>query len=338
MKHIAKKVLGGVFGNKLVFNILKGINKKKLIILYYHRVVNKNEAENIRTPGMYVDVDEFEAQMEFIKNFYHPISETDIIHSVNNRKKLPDYSIWITFDDGYRDIYTRAFPILKKYKIPATVFITTGFINKTIIPCKDYIAYAVRMRGMEEIKHSIDEKVEILPLGNKEDQNNTIKRLCGVLENKSRFEQKCLKKLIELFKIKIENIPDIFLSWDEINELSQEGLSIGSHTVMHRKLSLLSSEEIEKECLESKSEIEERLEKKVISFAYPKGKKPDCDSERSIPILKNSKFKLAVTTNGGFNSINTTDDLLNLNRLGASCEDTLKFFKVKMLMGGFWQI
>lgn len=338
MKHIAKKVLGGVFGNKLVVNILKCINKKKLIILYYHRVVNKNEAENIRTPGMYVDVDEFEAQMEFIKNFYHPISETDIIHSVNNRKKLPDYSIWITFDDGYRDIYTRAFPILKKYKIPATVFITTGFINKTIIPCKDYIAYAVRMRGMEEIKHSIDEKVEILPLGNKEEQNNTIKRLCGVLENKSRFEQEYLKKLIELFKVKIEDIPDIFLRWDEIKKMSQDGLSIGAHTVTHRRLSLLSSEEIEKEVLESKSEIEERLGKKVISFAYPKGEKSKVDSERSIPILKNSNFKLAVATNGGFNSINTTDDLLNLNRLGTSCDDTLKFFKVKMLMGAFWQV
>ena len=64
---------------------------------------------------MYVDVDEFEAQMEFIKNFYHPISETDIIHSVNNRENLPDYSIWITFDDGWKDNYQNACRVLLKF-------------------------------------------------------------------------------------------------------------------------------------------------------------------------------------------------------------------------------
>lgn len=271
MKTTLKKKAGLIFGNKLIFSWSKHLNKGKLIILCYHRVVQKEEAGNIRPKGMCVDVESFAHQMRFLKGNYGPISETEIISALEGRERLPDYAVWVTFDDGYKDNYINAYPILKKYQIPATFFVTTGYINKEVVP--------------PDVRRG--------------------------------------------------NADNLFMSWDEIREMRDNAFSIGAHTINHKILSTLSEEDITEEILESKGEIEQKLNKKVLSFAYPNGKRADYD-QRCIATLKNNGFKLAVTTEGGFNLL-IPDTSFNLRRVGLSCDDSFSFFKVKIGTGGFWQ-
>ena len=271
MKVILKKIIGGAVGNKLAFAWFKQLNRKKLIILCYHRVAQKKEAENIRPKGMCVDVESFAHQMRFLKRNYNPISETEIISEIKKKKKLPSYSVWVTFDDGYRDNFLNAYPILKRYWIPATFFVTTGYINKEAVPSE----------------------------------------------------------------IQKENTDNLFMDWDEIREMCGNGFSIGAHTVSHKILSTLSEEDLAGEILGSKDEIGRRLNKKVSSFAYPRGKRADYD-QRCIATLKNNGFKLAVTTKGGFNSL-ISEASFNLRRVMLSCDDAFTFFKVKIITGSFWQ-
>lgn len=270
MKNNLKVLLGLLAEVTFASKAFRFIQRKKLIVIYYHRVLKSEEFSDVKVKNIVVNIKSFEEQIKFISERYNAVSEKDIISAVERRGKMPEFPIWITFDDGYKDNYTNAFPILKKYSIPATFFVTTGYVNKTATP-----------------------------------------------------------------EVHFDN--DIFMNWQEIKEVAEEGISIGAHTVSHRILSTLSDREVEKEIIESKNEIEQRLGKSVISFAYPVGKKPHYYLEKCVPVLKKNNFMLGVTTIGGFNAIQFKKDSFNLRRIGLSYEDTLNFFKFKISLGGFWQ-
>jgi peptidoglycan/xylan/chitin deacetylase (PgdA/CDA1 family) len=280
MKSAFKKIIGLLLGNNLSFRIVRLVNKKKLIVIYYHRVIKRKEVVSKIAAKICTGLNEFEQQMKFLSRYFNPISEEGIIAAIENGK-VPDYPVWVTFDDGYKDNHINAYPILKKYNVPATIFITTGYVNKQYLPDKELIT-------LNSPKQDVDTE-------------------------------------------------NLFMDWDEIRQISRSGIDIGAHTISHRLLSSLPKEEVVKEIVESKNEIERRIEKKVFSFAYPHGKEEDYNLEVCLPILKKCGIKLAVSTMGGANNFTLDDRLLNLNRLGVSIEDSLNFFRFKVSAGSSWQ-
>lgn len=338
MKKFAKQLIEFMAGNTLVFNLFRFINKNKLIILYYHRVVKKEDLVNITNKHLCVDTESFENQMKFLSQFYNPIGEKEVILAIEGKSKIPEYSVWVTFDDGFKDNYKNAYPILKKYKIPATFFITTGFVDGQVMPCEDYIEKAIRMSNLKEIKFNLNKEAYKYSLHSEEQKTNTIKSLLAVMRDKNITEDKYLKELIESFKIQTKDITELFMSWNDVKELRNNGFSIGAHTVNHKILSNLSKEEITKEIFESKYEIEKNLGENIFSFAYPRGKKEDFNVGICLPILQLHGFKLIVTTIGGSNNLVLNKTHFNLKRIGVSYGDTLNFFKFKVAAGSFWQI
>lgn len=256
MKKYIKKFIG-IMGGDIAFRLFGFINRKDLLIICYHRVIT--EKEPIYKMGMCVDIESFDSQMKLLSKFYRPVGEREIMRAIEGAERMPERSVWVTFDDGYKDNYINAYPILKKYKIPATFFVTSGFVNN-----------------------------------------------------------------------------ESFMTWDEIKEIAGGGFYIGAHTVNHCVLSNLSEEDISKEILTSKTEIEKRISKAIISFAYPKGKKTDCVFSISLPALETAGFKLAVTTISGINDMNIKKRLLLLKRVGASYDDSLGYFKFKIGTAGFF--
>ncbi len=93
-------------------------------ILTYHDI-----REKPRSP-MQITPEAFEEQMAYLKNSdFQVITLEDFFEFINLKHGLPEKSVVITFDDGWRAVYTKAYPILKKYGLPATVFIYTDFIS-----------------------------------------------------------------------------------------------------------------------------------------------------------------------------------------------------------------
>jgi len=272
IKNKLKKFIGSLAGNDSVFNLFRYINRNNLLIIYYHRVIKKDELVNVKVKDMCVSINDFDAQMRFLSKYYKPVGEEEILTPIQ-KGGISKHSVWVTFDDGYKDNYINAYPILRKYKIPATFFITTGYINKKVTP-------------------------------------------------------------YDLF---IGNADLLFMSWNEIKELSRNGFSIGAHTVHHKILSTLSKKEMADEISNSKHEIEKRLGIKVSSFAYPVGKSSHYNLETCVAIMKEYGFKLAVTTIGGANNLISGANLFNLRRMGVSYYDSLNFFKFKVSSGSFWQ-
>ena len=96
-------------------------------ILMYHSVNAVAPPEN----RLVVSAASFERQMRFLKEHrYNVVSLEAIAELIREKKKIPDRTLAITFDDGYKDNYTYAFPILKKYSLPATVFIIVNEVNR----------------------------------------------------------------------------------------------------------------------------------------------------------------------------------------------------------------
>lgn len=113
-----------------IFALFPIMYKNRLPILCYHSVSDDIDVDN---SYLYVSPEKLEHQMNLLlQNGYTPISYYDLIDHFQNKTKLPENPIIITFDDGYYDNYLNAYPIFKKMDIKATIFVTTSVMgNKT---------------------------------------------------------------------------------------------------------------------------------------------------------------------------------------------------------------
>lgn len=117
-------------------------NDVKVLVLNYHMV-------NSMFISLAVEPSDFDWQMKYLVDHgYHSITPDELYDFLAGRGTLPDRPVLITFDDGYEDNYTNAYPILKKYNLKATIFIVTGFVSKR----KGYLTWD-QLREME--KHGI---------------------------------------------------------------------------------------------------------------------------------------------------------------------------------------
>ncbi|MGD9107939.1 MAG: polysaccharide deacetylase family protein [Gammaproteobacteria bacterium] len=109
------------------FGILTFFWGRKIPILCYHSV---SEGENLELSPLSPLL--FEQHLKFLANNYQVITLAELVDALNNNKKVAKHSVVLTFDDGYRDNYTEVFPLIKKYKVPITVFVATGFIENEV--------------------------------------------------------------------------------------------------------------------------------------------------------------------------------------------------------------
>jgi len=128
-KETIKNILGGIAEGICGYSALRALNRRKLLIICYHRVLRTTDAHSVACRDMFTDLESFREQMRFIRTHYAPVSEQDILDDIQGIKQLPDFPVWVTFDDGYLDNYTLAYPVLKEFGIPATFFISTGLID-----------------------------------------------------------------------------------------------------------------------------------------------------------------------------------------------------------------
>jgi peptidoglycan/xylan/chitin deacetylase (PgdA/CDA1 family) len=95
-------------------------------ILMYHHIDEKGKVSSLS-----VSPENFQKQMQFLSRYnYNVISLKELVQSLNKREKLPKNTVVLTFDDGYQDNYIYAYPVLKRYNFPATIFVIVNTIGK----------------------------------------------------------------------------------------------------------------------------------------------------------------------------------------------------------------
>lgn len=271
IKKFVKLTLSYIIYYLGIAAIYKNVISKKPQILAYHSI-NKI---SLRSLEIEQDVRNFEQQMIYLKNNFSILSPSEFLACRNNGAGFPKNAVMITFDDGYRDNYINAFPILKKYNIPAIIFITTDPIETREPLFFDALRYAIinsprfilDLRDIGLSKYQLDKKNELLLLKAIRDITEFSKSMDSI--SKSRL----IHTIYERLWLGWEEVKNkkIYLSWDEISEMAGNGVEFGSHTKTHPQLSALTFEECKDELVCSKKIIEERTGRKARVIAYPFG-------------------------------------------------------------------
>ena len=103
---------------------LDSVNGPKVIVLNYHKIDNMHISLSVKP-------EDFERQMKYLaEHNFHSITPQELYAALVGGAELPENPVLITFDDGYMDNYTNAYPILKKYGLKATIFVITGFLDR----------------------------------------------------------------------------------------------------------------------------------------------------------------------------------------------------------------
>ena len=264
--------------------VARSCGTNSLYVIMYHSVSNlsdsANPAKNLY-PHISIDSKAFEAQMKMLAHHGHSFIRFQDIPRIQ-REHISKPTI-IYFDDGYKDNLTVALPILKKYKIPATIFVTTGLINRT------HLLWTIELRAL------LTEK-GISPI----EQVKIIDRLKTLSDIDSRAE--IVKKYGALSSEMRQQIGNLYLNWDEVRQLAREGVEIGSHAVSHSRLTECSDEQLMNELRGSKEEIESQLGGPVFSFSYPHGRWND----RVNSALEKAGYTFVTSVGSGLQSIQGT--------------------------------
>jgi len=291
-------IIGGVWWFKAF------ITKKDILIVYnYHNFSRYNNF--IINRGSILKSNyakKFERQIKFLSrhfNFCYP-------EEFFSKQVATKMNILITFDDGYRDNYQLAFPILKKYNAKAIFFLATNYIGTENWLWHDRVRYLVT-------QHKIGlEKAE-----------NILKKM-----NRGHEIPKDFKELVKNLSIHIPPVR-LMMSWEEVSELAKEGFKIGGHTENHMILPILKVEEQESEIKNSLQTIKKKIGVNCESFACPNG----LYDQITINILKQNNIHYAFTTDKG---INTPDqDPLKIKRIGINAADSISFILLKLFLNRF---
>ncbi|HEY9160787.1 MAG TPA: polysaccharide deacetylase family protein [Desulfomonilia bacterium] len=293
------------------------LNGRQSVILCYHRVLPAGSDElKFIQPGMFVTTETFEKHMQYIKKNYKIIP----LEQLMENPRVENTCI-ITFDDGWYDNYKYAFPILKKYSIPATIFLATNLIGTNTWAWPDRISYYINsapMEHVEDIINMIHSQVQIMPdryikgLSSRGNRSALADELIGYLKMMTEGERISLMALID--NLMKELLTDLnrqrpWMTWPEIIEMSLGNVSFGAHSHNHVILTQTNIMDATREITDSRNTLEDKLGKPVATFSYPNGNY----NNELMQIIDNLGFKLAVTTKPGM--LDESENLLALRRI-----------------------
>jgi peptidoglycan/xylan/chitin deacetylase (PgdA/CDA1 family) len=208
----------------------------------------------------------FEAQVRRLAEAYHPISLDELVSHIREGTELPANAVAITLDDGLRDNYRFAYPILNKYGVPATIYVVVD-------------------------KLKLEAGTDSASDGGESER---------------------------------------YLLWPQVKEMSENGISIGSHTLTHPWLTEVPLEQARHEIAASKTKLEQFLDKPVRHFAYPGGRLCDYNQEIKEAVIESGYLSACVGLNGT-NGLDTDPYLLRRTKI--EVDDSMAVFE-RALKGG----
>lgn len=282
----------------------------KVVVLNYHRL--RPAGATAATPfddGVFsATADQFFQQMTWLKGHARILSEQGLIDQiVTNGYQRPNRpSVVVTFDDGYEDNYSLAYPILKSLQIPAIFFIATGMIGERKLGWWDVLAYLIkRCRKPSLVIHGHEYAM----------QNNRLKIIEDLQLRMKQYPRGRIHHEIRLISAAAEtDLPSDeiqdgeLMTREQIREMAANRITIGSHGHTHQALSCLDEREQEAELMVSKQFLEETTGQPVRSVSYPFGR------YQYIPpsiqdAARKTGYQLGFTSDFGVNYLNRMDAL-----------------------------
>jgi peptidoglycan/xylan/chitin deacetylase (PgdA/CDA1 family)/CelD/BcsL family acetyltransferase involved in cellulose biosynthesis len=292
----------------------------KFVVLCYHRVGTGGVP---LYSGLAPEI--FEAQIRFLRERYRMVSLEKMHEELLNRGPA-EQSVAITFDDGYRDVYNYAFPILKKYQVPSTIYLTADSIEKDEIAWYDRIFLGLDVAPGDKLDLLLDRPRRFL-LPTAASRLKAAEEIISCLRTLPDTQRRVVCNEFEkLVPLPADQLTGRMLTWNQIHEMQNGGVSFGSHTFSHACLSRLDAVALDHELRQSRNFLESRLGVQVRDFAYPFGKPADYGNTSRV--AAESGYRTAATTIYGFNSPGV--NLHELKRVSICEERRLPTFAMRL--------
>lgn len=290
-------------------------SKRRLLILMYHRVLPvEDERMQDEEPGMVVTPETFALHLQILQQNFEIVQLADWLQRRKQGLPLPQRACAITFDDGWVDNYQFAFPLLKQYLVPATIFLVSDMVGTQRNFWPERLAELLRVtatqqselwdapayRWLRELRVGYD-------FGR---QPPNHEQLFEIIDYAKRFSDDELHARINAMQSSSDTFPKsaaAVVNWSQVAEMTKSGLlEFGSHTCDHIRLTdEVIPKEIEHQIVSSKAKIAEATNKSVELFCYPNG-----DFNDSALSIAKQHYAGAVTTARGWNSSDADAHLL----------------------------
>ncbi len=295
--------------------VLRAGSRGALRILCYHRFPLSARGE-------------FARHCAHIRAHYSAVTMTDVARWLAGERGLPPHAAAITVDDGYRDFYEVAWPILRRYQLPATVYLTTGFLDRQSWLWVDRVEYAVENAGLRAAElelNGLTLRVNLTPGKPRRIAADLLKLALKRAPNEERV--RFLWRLPRMLHASIPDEPPAEfapLTWDQVREMNRNGIEFGAHTVSHPILSRLATDsELWFEIAASRRRVEEETGVPALHFCYPNGEPGDI-SDVAVENVRKCGFATAVTMSPGLNRRGA--DGHRLKRIAVAADYRLRYF------------
>ena len=301
-----------------------------LLVLMYHSI----GSSDLLRPHLAVSEKNFAGQLEHLRRHFKIVSLESAVGMLQREEPLPENAAALTFDDGFRDNYEAAFPLLRKLGLPATIFVSTAPLldRTTLWPYK--LIFWLWNSGPDRLEFGRGEwhptNPAVFDMGTRRRRRRAVYLMEAELQCVAPAERERRLVLIAK-KLGFEHADDPFDSFpmlapDELREMAGAGVEIGSHTVTHPALPALDSTAALDELTRSKTVLESALGRPVRFFAYPFGKEEHFNPEIET-LVRRAGYQAACTAIRGVNLRGT--DPFRLLRLGVK-DDPPEIFAYKL--------
>lgn len=305
--------------------------RRKAVVLMYHRVLTEDEmAATGSHPAIVVKQETFAMQMEILRKRFRVMTIDEFVERMERNIPFENSSCLVTFDDGWRDNYYNAFPILTRHQIPAVIFLPVNYIGGQRLFWQEALVHGL-LATIKEARQNPSMapllREIIAPLGLEQcmdctdvDPRQRIIELIALQRKRFRPAEvnKVLMQLNRELGTRWDNakVIDGFLTWEHVAEMLEEGIQFGGHGSEHHLLSEICLDEARKDIEGCTSVLATRLKRHPTYFSYPRGyRSPDV-----IEAVKQSGYRMAFIANGG--PVQCGDDRFAVKRINIFEEDT----------------
>jgi peptidoglycan/xylan/chitin deacetylase (PgdA/CDA1 family) len=313
-KRWIKRAILGSRGLQLATRARPGV-----AVLIYHSVLDRptEQADTIGA-GIIHSSAVFAEQMEVVARHYTPVTVEDIRLFLAGAGRMPRKAVAVTFDDGFADNFAVAAPILDRFGIRASFYVTVDAVDRGQPPwfCRLRHAFARTAQATWRAPYADGTQPLLTPLDHEEAFLSAC-RHCARLAGPAQEEavaavESCLQ---------VEPLvasPRLMMTWDEVRALRQAGHIVGSHTLSHPNVAHVSDAELQREVKESGRRLEQRLGAPVTHFSYPWPTLQPHWTARTTTVAREAGYRTAVTCTPG--AVRRRHDPLSLRRVAAPQE------------------
>jgi peptidoglycan/xylan/chitin deacetylase (PgdA/CDA1 family) len=299
-----------------IFELVRWLHSRqgKVPILVYHRLVHGPILPGIDSSfqlrGLTVSVSNFEKQIAYLKRKYRLISLTDYINCRKSGESLANCAV-LTFDDGYKDFLTLAWPVIKKYEVPVTVFFPKSFLNA--VHWQHQLYYVLDEATVEKVTVVINQESVVLDLGRDRGKYQAIINLVTAIRKlPAAARLAAVGAVSKTLGVSKQLAPgDFYLSAEDLKLLANSGVELGAHTVSHSNMTELDEQQVDREISESITFIRDLTGRQEIAFALP-------FSAGDGKVLDKIKKSGCLCSFGRAAGLNTAaEDIFQLKRIAA---------------------